>query len=112
MANVHLPVVPMEHHYLITEEIEQIANLADGHRLPHCIDFEANIYLRQESTGMLLGTYEPQSTPWSLDGTPQTFGHDLLEPDLDRIADRPHWVLQVLKTLSMVRLYFLQMVTQ
>ena len=88
MANVHLPVVPMEHHYLITEEIEQIANLPEGRRLPHCIDFEANIYLRQENTGMLLGTYEPRSTPWSLDGTPQTFGHDLLEPDLDRIADR------------------------
>jgi len=88
MANVHLPVVPMEHHYLITEEIEQIANLPDGHRLPHCIDFEANIYLRQENTGMLLGTYEPRSTPWSLDGTPQNFGHDLLDPKLDHIADR------------------------
>ena len=88
MSGIHLPVVPMEHHYLITEEIEQIANLKDGQRLPSCIDFEANIYTRQESTGMLLGTYEPRSTPWSLDGTPQTFGHDLLEPDLDRIADR------------------------
>jgi len=88
MANVHLPVVPMEHHYLITEEIEQIANLPEGRRLPHCIDFEANIYLRQENTGMLLGTYEPHSTPWSLDGTPQNFGHDLLEPKLERIADR------------------------
>lgn len=88
MSGIHLPVVPMEHHYLITEEIEQIVNLKDGQRLPSCIDFEANIYTRQESTGMLLGTYEPRSTPWSLDGTPQTFGHDLLEPDLDRIADR------------------------
>jgi len=88
MANVHLPVVPMEHHYLITEEIKQIANLPEGRRLPHCIDFEANIYLRQENTGMLLGTYEPHSTPWSLDGTPQNFGHDLLEPKLERIADR------------------------
>jgi dimethylglycine dehydrogenase len=88
MSGIHLPVVPMEHHYLITEEIEQVANLKDGQRLPSCIDFEANIYTRQEGTGMLLGTYEPRSTPWSLDGTPQTFGHDLLEPDLDRIADR------------------------
>jgi dimethylglycine dehydrogenase len=88
MSGIHLPVVPMEHHYLITEEIDQIANLKDGQRLPSCIDFEANIYTRQENTGMLLGTYEPRSTPWSLDGTPQTFGHDLLEPDLDRIADR------------------------
>ena len=88
MANIHLPIVPMEHHYLITEEIEQISSLADGQRLPSCIDFEANIYTRQENTGMLLGTYEPRSTPWSLDGTPQAFGHDLLEPKLDNIADR------------------------
>jgi len=88
MSGVHLPVVPMEHHYLITEEIEKIAGLADGQRLPSFIDFEANIYTRQENTGMLLGTYEPRSTPWSLDGTPQNFGHDLLEPKLDNIADR------------------------
>ena len=78
MSGIHLPVVPMEHHYLITDEIDQIASLPEGQRLPSCIDFEANIYTRQESTGMLLGTYEPRSTPWSLDGTPQTFGHDLL----------------------------------
>jgi len=100
MANVHLPVVPMEHHYLITEEIEQIANLPDGRRLPHCIDFEANIYLRQENTGMLLGTYEPRSTPWSLDGTPQNFGHDLLEPNLERIADRLELAFERIPALS------------
>ena len=88
MSGIHLPVVPMEHHYLITEEIDKISSLPEGQRLPACIDYEANIYFRQERSGLLLGTYEPQSTPWSLDGTPQTFGHDLLEPDLDRIADR------------------------
>ena len=88
MSGIHLPVVPMEHHYLITEEIDKITSLLEGQRLPACIDYEANIYFRQERSGLLLGTYEPQSTPWSLDGTPQTFGHDLLEPDLDRIADR------------------------
>ena len=88
MSGIHLPVVSMEHHYLITEEIDKITALPEGQRLPACIDYEANIYFRQERSGLLLGTYEPQSTPWSLDGTPQTFGHDLLEPDLDRIADR------------------------
>jgi len=100
MANVHLPVVPMEHHYLITEEIEQIANLPEGRRLPHCIDFEANIYFRQENTGVLLGTYEPRSTPWSLDGTPQNFGHDLLDPKLDRIADRLELVFERIPALG------------
>lgn len=102
MSGIHLPVVPMEHHYLITEEIEQIASLDEGQRLPSCIDFEANIYTRQENTGMLLGTYEPQSTPWSLDGTPQTFGHDLLEPDLDRIADRLELAFERIPALGTV----------
>jgi dimethylglycine dehydrogenase len=37
---------------------------------------------------MLLGTYEPVATPWSVGGTPQNFGHELLEPQLDHIAER------------------------
>lgn len=86
MAGLHLPVQPMEHHYLITEKIDSVAN--HGSRLPAGIDYEANIYFRQERQGMLLGTYEPKGTPWKLDGTPWEFGHELLNPDLDRIADR------------------------
>jgi len=91
LAGIHLPVQPMEHHYLITEDIPAIAErMADGGagRLPAGIDYEANIYFRQERQGMLLGTYEPKSTPWKIDGTPLDFGHELLNPDLDRIADR------------------------
>ena len=48
MSGIHLPVVPMEHHYLITEEIDKITSLPEGQRLPACIDYEANIYFRQE----------------------------------------------------------------
>ena len=89
MAGVHLPVQPMEHHYLITEDIPAIAErMKSGERLPAGIDYEANIYFRQERHGMLLGTYEPRSTPWKVGGTPMDFGHELLQPDLDRIADR------------------------
>lgn len=86
MAGVPLPVQPMEHHYLITEKIDAIANSPT--RLPCGIDYEANIYFRQERQGLLLGTYEPRSTPWKVEGTPMDFGHELLNPDLDRIADR------------------------
>ncbi|MEM7742092.1 MAG: FAD-dependent oxidoreductase [Pseudomonadota bacterium] len=91
MAGLDLPVQPMEHHYLITDTIPQIeARMAEGEagRLPAGIDYEANIYFRQERMGMLLGTYEPKSTPWKVAGTPQDFGHELLQPDLDRVADR------------------------
>lgn len=91
MQGINLPVQPMEHHYLITEEIPEIAERmkpGGAGRLPAGIDYEANIYFRQERTGMLLGTYEPQSTPWKVEGTPWDFGHELLQPDMDRIADR------------------------
>ena len=37
---------------------------------------------------MLLGTYEPVGVPWKVDGTPMDFGHELLPPNLEHIADR------------------------
>ncbi|WP_136657799.1 FAD-dependent oxidoreductase [Nitratireductor sp. XY-223] len=88
LSGVDLPVQPMEHHYLITEAIPEIVERDPEDRLPAGIDYEGNIYFRQERQGMLLGTYEPRSTPWKVGGTPQDFGHELLAPDLDRIADR------------------------
>ena len=86
LSGLNLPVQPMEHHYLITEAIPQIAELEE--RLLAGIDYEGNMYFRQEGQGMLLGTYEPRATPWMVAGTPMDFGHDLLPPQLDRIADR------------------------
>ncbi|MFK7866707.1 MAG: FAD-dependent oxidoreductase [Alphaproteobacteria bacterium] len=88
LAGINLPVQPMEHHYLITEKIPEIADLPAGKRLPSGIDYEGNMYFRQERDGMLLGTYEPVSTPWKVNGTPMDFGHELLNPDLERIAER------------------------
>jgi len=87
LAGLHLPVQPMEHHYLITETIPEIAERGDE-RLPAGIDYEGNIYFRQERDGMLLGTYEPRATPWSVSGTPMDFGHELLEPKLENIEER------------------------
>ena len=87
LAGLNLPVQPMEHHYLITEDIPEIV-ARDGERLPAGIDYEGNMYFRQEGCGMLLGTYEPSATPWQVAGTPMDFGHELLQPDLDRIAQR------------------------
>jgi dimethylglycine dehydrogenase len=91
MVGNQLPIQPMEHHYLITESIPHIVErMKQGEqgRLPAGIDYEANIYFRQERHGMLLGTYEPSATAWKVDGTPMDFGHELLAPDIDRIAER------------------------
>ena len=86
MGGLNLPVQPMEHHYLLTERIDEIANF--GSRLPCGIDYEANLYFRQEREGLLLGTYEPVGVPWKVEGTPWDFGHELLPPNLEHIADR------------------------
>ena len=86
MGGLHIPVQPMEHHYLLTERIDEIANF--GSRLPCGIDYEANLYFRQEREGLLLGTYEPVGVPWKVEGTPWDFGHELLPPNLEHIADR------------------------
>ena len=86
MQGINIPVQPMEHHYLLTDRIDAVANHPT--RLPCGIHYEANIYFRQERDGMLLGTYEPRGTPWKVNGTPWGFGHESFNPDLDRIADR------------------------
>src|SRR5262245_7910459 len=84
MVGLELPILAMEHQYLITEEIPEVK--ASAKEMLHVIDFEGEIYMRQEGIGMLLGTYERAGVPWSERDTPWDFTHELLPPDLERIA--------------------------
>jgi dimethylglycine dehydrogenase len=88
MVGIELPVLAMEHMYLVTDEMPEVKdfNKEHGHELPHIIDFKSEIYMRQERDGLVLGTYEQDCRPWSPKNTPWTFGRELLQPDLDRIA--------------------------
>jgi dimethylglycine dehydrogenase len=82
-VGLELPILAMEHQYFITDDLPELAGQKE---LLHVIDFEAEIYMRQERGGMLLGTYERAGVPWSTHTTPWDFGQDLLPNDLDRIA--------------------------
>jgi dimethylglycine dehydrogenase len=88
MVGLELPVLAMEHMYLVTEDMQEVIsyNKERGHELPHIIDFKSEIYMRQERQGMVLGTYEQACVPWQPRQTPWEFGQELLQPDLDRIA--------------------------
>ena len=88
MVGLELPVLAMEHMYLITEDMPEVAewNARTGTEVIHAVDFDGELYLRQERGGMLMGTYEKAAKPWSEFQTPWNFGHELLEPDIDRIA--------------------------
>ncbi|WP_394892988.1 FAD-dependent oxidoreductase [Mesorhizobium sp. AaZ16] len=88
MVGLELPVLAMEHMYLITEDMPEVKAWNDktGTEIIHAVDFDGELYLRQERGGMLMGTYEKAGKPWSEHQTPWNFGHELLEPDIDRIA--------------------------
>ena len=88
MVGLELPILAMEHMYLITEDMAEVAevNASTGKEVVHVVDFDGELYLRQERGGMLMGTYEKACVPWSERVTPWDFGHELLASDIDRIA--------------------------
>ena len=85
MAGLNLPLHPMEHQYLVTDDIPEVYER--GEELPHVMDPSGMSYFRQEGRGLVIGIYEQACDPWAVDGTPWDFGHELLPDNLDRIAD-------------------------
>jgi len=85
MMGVDLPVVPMLHQYIVSDRIAAFADL--GRELPMIRDPDESWYLRMEGEGVIIGPYEKHGKPWSVDGVPPGFGMELLEPDIDAIAD-------------------------
>jgi dimethylglycine dehydrogenase len=83
LVGLDLPIVPMEHQYLVTEAIPEIAVL--GRELPLLREVDVSYYLRQEADGLLLGPYERGARPFGVGGIPKEFGADLLPPDLERL---------------------------
>jgi dimethylglycine dehydrogenase len=84
MAGLDLPVTPMEHHYLVTETIPEIAAMTE--ELPLIVDLEGFTYTRQEGKGLLVGLYERNFKHWRMEGAPWDFGIELNQEDIDRIA--------------------------
>jgi dimethylglycine dehydrogenase len=85
-VGIQVPILPMEHQYIVTDAIADVRAL--NNEIPMVIDFEGESYLRQEGDTLLIGTYEQESKHWAADGTPDDFVSKLLEPDMDRLMDR------------------------
>ena len=84
MVGIELPVLAMEHHYLITEDIPELAGRE--RELVNTTDYAGEIYMRQERGGALIGTYEPHGVVWSPLKTPADFSMQLLPDDFERLA--------------------------
>ncbi|MCZ4283055.1 FAD-dependent oxidoreductase [Kiloniella laminariae] len=85
LAGIKLPLIPVEHHYLVTEDIPVLVE----HDRPHALlsYADANLYMRPEGNGLLIGAYESKCHHWSEHGTPLNFGHELLPDDLGRMEE-------------------------
>jgi dimethylglycine dehydrogenase len=84
MVGLDLPVVSMEHQYLVTEGIPEIE--AHRRQLPIVRDPDVSWYLRQERAGLLLGPYEWDCRlAWDGQEPPPEFGRELFADDLDRL---------------------------
>ena len=88
MVGVRIPIVPMSHQYMITE------NFLDptARRLPSLRDPDNLVYYRQEVGGLLMGGYERNSKPWTasharVDNIPADFNSRLLDQDWDRFEE-------------------------
>ena len=78
MAGVNVPLVSIQHQYIITEKM---AGVTPG--LPTLRDPDRLTYWKEEVGGLVMGGYEPNPRPWLADPLPENFEFQLLQPDWD-----------------------------
>ena len=81
LAGVNVPVVPMAHEYLVTKPTGLPLDM------PTMRDPSLLVYFRPESGGLIMGGYERNPAPWSLDGIPPDFNGKLLAEDWPRFEE-------------------------
>lgn len=86
MVGVDHPLVPMPHHFLITDDIPEVAAFG-SELMPAVTDLEGFTYLQREGNGVLLGVYEQNPRHWSVEGAPWDFGMTLFPEESDRISE-------------------------
>jgi dimethylglycine dehydrogenase len=90
MVGLNVPVIPVEHQYIVTEAHPEIVKRkAQG--LPEMgvlRESDSAWYMREEAGGLLLGPYEKGAPACYVDGPSSDSEYELFPEDLDRLA--PH----------------------
>ena len=89
MVGLEIPVIPVEHQYIVTEQHPSIKQRhQDG--LPEMgvlRDSDASWYLREEAGGLILGPYEKGAPACYVEGPDKNSEYELFQEDLDRISE-------------------------
>ena len=84
MIGIDHPAIPMQHHYLVTESVPEIAAMTSV--MPAVTDLEGFTYLQREQDGVVLGVYERNPKHWMPQGADWDFGMTLIPEDIERIS--------------------------
>ncbi len=92
LAGIRVPVIPFAHEYLVTQPFRDRGEGGDIVHLPTLRDPDLLVYFREEGAGLVMGGYERDSAPWSLDEhrldrIPPNFNGRLLEEDWPRFTE-------------------------
>ena len=90
MVGLDVPVIPVEHQYIVTEPHPAIVERQRKGRPEMGVLREADSswYMREENGGLLLGPYEKGAPCCYVDGPSPQSEYELFQEDLDRLA--PH----------------------
>lgn len=75
---VNVPLVAMEHQYMVTEPFDGVPS-----NLPTLRDPDRLTYYKEEVGGLVMGGYEANPIPWATDGIPSGFHYSLLDSNFD-----------------------------
>jgi dimethylglycine dehydrogenase len=90
MVGLEVPVIPVEHQYIVTEPHPAIVE-RQKKGLPEMgvlREADSSWYMREENGGLLLGPYEKGAPCCYVDGPSDQSEYELFQEDLDRLA--PH----------------------
>jgi sarcosine dehydrogenase len=77
-VGVSVPLVSVEHQYIITDQIVGVTR-----DLPTLRDPDRLTYYKEEVGALVMGGYEPNPIPWAKKGIPKDFQFKLLESNFD-----------------------------
>ncbi|MFN7269527.1 MAG: FAD-dependent oxidoreductase [Cereibacter sp.] len=80
-VGVNVPLVSVEHQYMVTEQIAGVTPT-----LPTLRDPDRLTYWKEEVGGLVWGGYEPNPVPWAVKGIPEGFHFELLTSDFDHFG--------------------------
>jgi dimethylglycine dehydrogenase len=87
MLGLDIPVLPVEHQYIVTEPHDAIRELREK-GLPEMgvlRESDSSWYMREENGGLLLGPYEIGAPACYVDGPSDESEYELFQEDLDRL---------------------------